>query len=104
MIPAHERLEAGDGSVLEPHDRLVEHLDLLALERAAEIRFERERGRSVRERIAGRKTSMRSPPRRLAWYIAISASLSISSGSVCLRVVHGDADRGGEEDLASRRT
>ena len=41
MVPAHQRLEAGDGLVLQPHDRLVEHLDLLAAERAAEIRFER---------------------------------------------------------------
>ena len=42
MIPARQRLEAGDRAILEPHDRLVEDLDLLALERAAQFGFERQ--------------------------------------------------------------
>ena len=42
VVPARQRLEAGDGAVLEPHDRLVEDRDLLALERAAQLRFERQ--------------------------------------------------------------
>src|SRR5215831_18887134 len=33
MIPARHRLKARDRAVLEPHDRLVEDGDLLALER-----------------------------------------------------------------------
>ena len=46
MIPAHQRLEAGDRAVLEPHDRLVEDRDLLALERAAQIGSRASGGRS----------------------------------------------------------
>ena len=42
MIPARQRLEAGDGAVLQPNDRLVEDLDLLALQRAAQFGFERQ--------------------------------------------------------------
>ena len=42
MVPAHQRLEAGDRAVLQPHDRLVEDRDLVALERAAQIGFHRE--------------------------------------------------------------
>ena len=42
MIPARQRLEAGDGAILQPHDRLVEHLDLLALDGAAQFGFQRQ--------------------------------------------------------------
>ena len=42
MIPARQRLEAGDRAVLQPHDRLIEDRDLVALERAAQFGFERQ--------------------------------------------------------------
>ena len=42
VIPACQRLEAGDGAIFQPHDRLVEHLDFLALDGAAQFRFHRQ--------------------------------------------------------------
>ena len=42
MIPARQRLEAGDRAILQAHDRLVEDGDLLALERAAQLGFQRQ--------------------------------------------------------------
>jgi hypothetical protein len=40
MIPAHQRLEAGDLGILEPHDRLVDEGEFLALDGAAQVRFD----------------------------------------------------------------
>ena len=37
MAPARRGLEAGDGAILQPHDRLKQHEDLAAIERAAQI-------------------------------------------------------------------
>ena len=42
MVPARQRLEAGDGAVLEPDDRLIEDGDLLALERPPQIGLDRQ--------------------------------------------------------------
>ena len=42
MIPAHQRLETGDGTVLEPDDRLVHHLDFIALDRLAQVALQRQ--------------------------------------------------------------
>ena len=42
MVPAQQRLEARDGAILQPHDRLEEGLDLAAAERPLQIRFERQ--------------------------------------------------------------
>ena len=42
MIPARQRFEAGDGAVLEPHDRLIEDGDLVAFERPAQVGFDRQ--------------------------------------------------------------
>ena len=42
MVPARQRLEAGDGAVLQPHDRLIEDSDLVALERPAQLGFQRQ--------------------------------------------------------------
>ena len=42
MIPAQQRFEARDGAVLQPHDRLEEDFHLVAVERAAQIGFERQ--------------------------------------------------------------
>ena len=41
MAPAQHRLEAGDGAILEPHDRPEQHHDLVARERMAHVVFER---------------------------------------------------------------
>ena len=40
MIPAQQRLEAGDAAVLQPHDRLVGEREFLALDGAAQVGFE----------------------------------------------------------------
>ncbi len=42
VIPARQRFESGDGAILQPYDRLVEHLDFLALDSAAQFRFHRQ--------------------------------------------------------------
>ena len=42
MVPARQRLEAGDRAVFEPHDRLIQDGDLVALQRAAQIGFDRQ--------------------------------------------------------------
>ena len=42
MVPARQRFEAGDGAIVEPHDRLIKDGDLVALERAAQIGFDRQ--------------------------------------------------------------
>src|SRR5262249_14228484 len=39
MIPARERLESGNAAIPEPPDRLVQHLDFLALDGAAQLGF-----------------------------------------------------------------
>ena len=43
MAPAQQRLEARHGAVGEPHDRLVENLDLAIVQRLAQIGFQRHR-------------------------------------------------------------
>ena len=42
MIPARQRLEAGDRAIFEPDDRLVKDGDFLALDGAAQIGFDRQ--------------------------------------------------------------
>src|SRR5215468_3761827 len=42
VAPAHERLRAQELAVAEPHLRLIEQLELVALERMAELGLERE--------------------------------------------------------------
>ena len=42
MAPAQQGLEARDGSILEPHDRLEMHLQLVALDGAAKVGLERD--------------------------------------------------------------
>ena len=40
MLPAHERLEAGDAAAAELHDRLVAHDELAALQAELELGLE----------------------------------------------------------------
>ncbi len=42
VIPACQCFEPCNGSILQPHDRLVEHLDLLALDGTAQFGFHRQ--------------------------------------------------------------
>ncbi len=42
MVPARQRLEAGDGAVVEANDRLIQDGDLVALERAPQIGLDRQ--------------------------------------------------------------
>ena len=99
MIPARQRLEAGDRAVLEPHDRLIEDRDLVALERAPQLRFERQ------------PIGLARPHRRLEQLDAVAADalgvihrelgvLEHLLGAVRLAVAERNAHRSGEEDLA----
>ena len=42
MIPARQGLEAGDGAIFQPHDRLIQDGDFLALDGAAQFGFQRQ--------------------------------------------------------------
>ncbi len=101
MVPAQQRLEAGDGAILEPHDRLEEHLDLAALQRAAQIRLQRQPVGALRAH------------RRAEHFDAIAAdALGVAHGDlgVLQHVARRrgasagsnkrDADRGEQADLA----
>ena len=99
MIPAQQRLEAGDRAVLQPDDRLVHDLHLLPLERPVEVALE---GQRVGGRHAQRRAEGLDP--------VAAEALGEGDGDfrvldevgrlALVAVVHGDADRGGEEDLA----
>ncbi len=98
MVPANHRLEPGDGLVVETDDRLVEDLDLLAAEGAAEIGFER---REVGAVLAQRRPEGLDAVSAEALGM-IHADLGVLDhllGLDLLAVVHGDADRRGEERL-----
>ena len=99
MVPAQQRLEAGELVRGKAGDRLVEHRDLLPLERLAQIAFERQLALVLAAHARRLKISMRSAPPRLARSMAISPSRSRSCAVGLRPVVHDDADRGGEHDL-----
>ena len=98
MLPARQRLEAGDRVVLEPHDRLVDDVEAAGLERLAQLAC---RGRCAgcacrrpaRRTGCSRRRSAwpgRPPPRRCR--ICSSAVPSVDR--------RRDADRGRQEDVA----
>ena len=98
VVPADQRLEAGDRLVVEPDDGLIEDLDLLAAEGPAEVRLQRgEVGAVLAERRAEGLDAVAAEP--LGVVHADLGVLDQLLGLDLLAVVHGDADRGGEEDL-----
>ena len=99
MIPARQRLEAGDRAVFQPHDRLVQDGDFLALDGAAQFAFQ------------GQPVALARAHRRLVDVDAVAADplgvihrqlgvLDDLVGQLGLRIGQRQADRGGEEDLA----
>ena len=99
MIPARQRFEAGDGAIFEPHDRLIEDGDLVALERAAQIGFDRQ------------PVGLARAHRGLEHVDAIAAAaLGVIHGelgvlehflaALRLAVAERQSDRGGEENFA----
>ena len=99
MIPARQRLEAGNGAILQPHDRLVQHLDLLALDGAAQFRFH------------GQPVGLARAHGRLEDFDAVAADpLGVIHRELGVlehllgvaRLVFGERqpDRGGDEDFA----
>ena len=90
--PAEEGLHAGDPAVGRRDDGLVLRAELTAL-RARRAG----RGSSVARWLASRcsrrsTVACRAPPFRFAWYIAVSATCSTSSGSVVAAAGERDAD------------
>ena len=98
MVPAQQRLEAGKLVGGEPGDRLIEHGDLLPLERLAEIAFQR------------KPTLVLAAHGRIEDLDAVgAAALGPEHGDLAFAehvlsghlasVMDDDADRGGEHDL-----
>ena len=81
VLPARQRLEAGEPAGAEVEQRLVGHRQLAALDGAAQFAFERARGRSTCWCRPASNSAWRALPAALARYIAMSASRSTSSGS-----------------------
>ena len=98
MLPAHQRLEPGDGAVLEPDDRLIEERDFAPLERAPQLGLDRE------------AVALARAHRRLEHLDAISADalgvvhrefrvLEHFVALARLPVGEHESDRGGEQDF-----
>ena len=100
MLPARERLEAGDRIVLKPHDRLVDDVDVSRFERLAELGVEVDaaaahaEGRLVELDVVA-AVALRLIDGRLG-----AADLLLRRSLVGRR---RDADRGRQEDVAGRR-
>ena len=97
MLPAGERLEAGDGIVFQPHDRLVDDVDIARLQRLAELAVEIDAAAAHAE---GRLVELH--------VVAAVALRLIDRGLGPADLLFGrafggrrrDADRGGHEDVA----
>ncbi len=100
MAPAGQRLEPGDGPVLEPHDRAEQHHDLAALERVAHIVFERLPVRALRAH--DRREQLDAVAARLLGVgeRELRVGEQVAALDVELRIVDGGADRDGQRDLA----
>ncbi len=103
MIPAQQRLEAGDGAIFEPHDRLEIDLHFAAIERPPQIGFERQ------------TIGAEGPHRRSEHFDAIAAdALAVARRDfgivqhvfalgMQLRIIKRNADRSRQRHFASRR-
>ena len=98
MIPAHERLEASKLVRGQARDRLIEHRNLLALQRHAQFAFEREAVLLFRAHRGIENLDTVGP-------LALGAQhrqLAVPQHFLCVGlrpVMHHDADRGGEDDF-----
>ncbi len=99
MIPARERLEAGHRAVFQPHDRLVQDGDFLALQRAAQFGFDRQPIllAGAHRRLVHVDAVAADPLRMIHREFGVLDDLFRHSR---LRIGERKADRGGEEDLA----
>src|SRR5262245_27820635 len=99
MVPARQRFEARDRTVLETDDRLIEDRDLLALKRAAQFGFERQ------------AVGLARAHRRLEQLDAVASDalgvihrelgiLQHLVAAVRLAIAEREPDRSSEEDLA----
>ena len=84
MVPAHERLDAGDPIGLQVDDRLVPDDELVAVERVPQLALDGEPRCWVTSRLASKMTT-RSRPCCLACCVAIPASRTRPVASPGLR-------------------
>jgi hypothetical protein len=98
MQPAHERLDADVAVIAQPHDRLVPHAELLALDGVAQVGFEPEAAhrlvveRRVEHRIAAGAGVLRAVHRQVGVADDVFARLVGIGG-------HGHADARAREHI-----
>ena len=78
VVPPQQRLGTGDAAAVGGHDRLVGEAQLAGGERPLELVATAACAARDSARIASVYSSLRERPRRLAWYIAMSALRSSS--------------------------
>ena len=79
VIPAQQRLEAGDFAGAQRDDGLIDDAELFALDGAAQVRLQSASARRPARACGGRRSRSVALPRSLARYIAVSASRSTAS-------------------------
>ncbi len=100
MLPAKNRVEAGDGAVFKPHHGLEEEFDFVAFQRSAQFAF---------QRLAVGALRAHGRPKNLD--AAAAVALGVAHGDLGvlehvialgmpLRIEQGDADRDAQGDFA----
>ena len=100
MLPAHERLHAGDPSRAHGDHRLVQDAELLALDRETEVRLELEQRHGVRVHLLVEHLVARLAVRLRAVHREVRVAEQVV-GHVVARGRQRDADAGAHEDVLS---
>ena len=101
VVPAQQRLEARDGPVLQPHDRLERDPHLAAIERAAEVALQHQ---AIAALVAHGGAEDLRPVAAQALGLDhrdLGVLEHLLALQVAARFVEGDADGDGEEDSRS---
>ena len=99
MTPADERLESGDGAILEPHDGSVENRDLAALERTPHIVAQRLPVGAMEAHVGGENLHPIAASPFGVGERELSVGEKIAAFVVQLRIVMRRADRHRKRDF-----